>query len=89
MKTMNDLSNEYEAGCGSEKPVRTTEDLRDLFHASESRYDDAASIDAFWILVFGVNPGSEDVWGDGGLDWPSDAQWAAYESTPSAPTDAA
>lgn len=75
--TIGDLFAEYEAGCGQEAPARTLEELRELWRASGLRHSDYPTPPAFWTLVFGREDDAAR-WGDGSLDWPSEAQWAAY-----------
>lgn len=80
--TITDLFQQYDAGCDSETPARTIDELRALWHAADCRYNDEADETAFWTLVFGgeeCNGCESWAWNDGG-EFPTNAQWAAFET---------
>ena len=76
--TIEDVYNEYNNACGSETPVRDEYDLRELMHAADVGYGSSSDLwNAFWEqLVF---PTSGGRWGDGGIDWPTMEQFAAFD----------
>jgi hypothetical protein len=81
MTTIADLYNHYDAGCGTETPMRTVDELRDLLHEFNIRYDDPRAIDAFWILVFGREDAGSDCWAwDLEGDYPHDAEIVAFHA---------
>lgn len=65
--TIIDLYAEFDTACGAAHSPRTAEELRELLHAAELRYEQVGP--AFWSLVFDTG------WAEG-RDI-SDADWAA------------
>jgi len=76
--TINDVYNDYANACGSETPARDEHDLKELMHAADVGFSSSSDLwTPFWEhLVF---PISGDRWGDGGIEWPTTEQFAAFD----------
>ncbi len=76
--TITDAYNDFVAGFGSDEPLRTESELRDLIHAADLRYEEIG--DAFWELAFG-RVGHGESWAYGEIDWPLESQWDAFTAS--------